>query len=67
MPVPVVHIILSAANSYFLCIYSYPGMRSIKSHAMVLAASNENHTKVRNHIRSAFHSAFVCFKVGKAS
>jgi hypothetical protein len=42
-------------------------MCGVISHAMVLAASNEDHTKVRNHIGFAFLSALVCFQVDMAS
>jgi tRNA-binding EMAP/Myf-like protein len=50
-----------------LCNLKPVAMRGIKSHAMVLAASNEDHTKVRNQIPSALYFALMCSRVDKAS
>jgi tRNA-binding EMAP/Myf-like protein len=50
-----------------LCNLKPVAMRGIKSHAMVLAASNEDHTKVKNPIPTALYLAFMCSQVDMAS
>ena len=49
-----------------LCNLKPVAMRGIKSHAMVLAASNADHTQVRNRIPCALRSALICSQVVKA-